>query len=179
MAKPRSRGQYRVRQISLTALGFKDYREYLASDLWANIRRGIVERHARCQVCRKNRSYTGHHVSYTTAVLAGEDLSQLVAVCRGCHYRVEFRDDVKLTNTVEMHGRLADAASKKSRSNKELKNAKQLRYSTKPKCRCCDKQKGNLGRDQICLSCYKRFRDRVHAVAASNDARLAAVIERT
>jgi hypothetical protein len=62
-----------------------DYREYLASRLWRDIRKQVLETaHHECAGCA-DRATEVHHRDYRPRVLSGEDLSPLVALCRACH----------------------------------------------------------------------------------------------
>jgi hypothetical protein len=53
--------------------------------------------------------------------------------------------------------KVSGALPKKNRSTKK-KPPKQL-------CRCCGKQRRDVGRDNICLRCYRVFRHKVHQIA--------------
>lgn len=88
--------QYRVRRKSLEALGFADYREYLASPLWAAIRQRVFKiRGKRCVGCRCAATQV-HHKKYTLCVMSGEDLRQLVPMCGDCHKLIEWDGDRKV-----------------------------------------------------------------------------------
>ena len=85
-------------------------------------------------------------------VMRGEDDSQLVALCGGCHKAAEFDGDKKLTYTTEIAFRL----SKRAIGGRGKR--KSIRRSMWPRCRCCQKQMRKLGRDDICMGCYKSGR---------------------
>lgn len=65
--------KFEARSIHLRSLGFSDYREYLTSDLWAEIRSRILMRdnHACCRC--NGRATQVHHRSYEPSVLRGEN----------------------------------------------------------------------------------------------------------
>lgn len=74
----------------LKELGFFSYRRYMRSNLWRSIRRRKIKQDGPfCAAC----SCIGedvHHRSYSRAVLRGDDLSQLILLCRACHRSIEF-----------------------------------------------------------------------------------------
>lgn len=73
------------RSASLKALGFSSYRSYLASGHWGAIRVRLFEaKGVACIACGGFASEV-HHNSYTEAVMAGSDLSQLWPACHRCH----------------------------------------------------------------------------------------------
>ena len=148
---------YRVRAEALKVLGFDSYADYLASPGWAAIKKLVMERsNGHCEVCGK-RAYTAHHVTYSVPVLTGRDLSQLVAVCRGCHNRTEFEDGKKLLTARGVYESFCKIAGKKKRRKH------------KPVCRCCRKAIKQLGREGICLACYRKHGPKVHQIAADKD----------
>ena len=62
-----------------------EYGKYLASPLWAEIRTRVLERDKHtCQDCGGPANQV-HHLSYSDAVMAGKDDSQLVSLCGDCH----------------------------------------------------------------------------------------------
>lgn len=77
------------REKSLKALGMRDYVDYLASPMWAVIRRRVYARaNGICETkgCGAKASAI-HHWSYTLRVMRGATLKGLNAVCRDCHKR--------------------------------------------------------------------------------------------
>jgi hypothetical protein len=84
--------QYRDRARNLKALGYASYRDYLHSDTWRLIRAKVLARTPICEVCSKNFATQVHHSVYNQAVLKGDDLLPLFAVCGGCHFKAEFRN---------------------------------------------------------------------------------------
>lgn len=140
--------RYARRNRVLAKIGFSGYKEYLASDLWASIKERVFSRDSGlCQVCHQKPAYTVHHVTYSEAVLLGKDISQLMSVCRGCHHHAELKNGRKLLHTSAIAGR--------TRSRTRGKQAK-LRFI--PKCVCCGRNFKRLGRDDICMACYKSGR---------------------
>ncbi len=88
---------YATRNRALSILGLSSYREYLASPRWATIRARVYSRsRGVCEVCRTARASQVHHRSYSTRVLLGHSIKPLVAVCRSCHEKVEFKDGKKI-----------------------------------------------------------------------------------
>lgn len=89
---------YRKRNLRLKQLGFKSYKDYLSSDLWKSIRLQVLERDSyKCFRCC-GRATQVHHRKYTIPVLEGQNLKQLVSICRVCHKWIEFSSSgLKLT----------------------------------------------------------------------------------
>ena len=67
----------------LWALGFKNYKEYLMSDMWQQKREGILGFYPECQKCRKNKSEEVHHLTYEN--IGNEKLHELQVLCKECH----------------------------------------------------------------------------------------------
>ena len=69
----------------LRTLGFRSYRAYLDSPLWASIRERVMAKtEGKCVRCWYTASQV-HHYAYTEENLRGEDLVGLEAICRDCH----------------------------------------------------------------------------------------------
>lgn len=84
---------YESRQFHLLGLGFADYAEYLASDLWAGIRQRVfAEKGRRCVLCREPATQL-HHNRYHECDLSGRVLKHVHPICRECHVSIEFADD--------------------------------------------------------------------------------------
>lgn len=78
---------YAYRNDNLRRLGFKTYRSYLKSDLWASIRERVFERaDRRCERCKRSKKRLQvHHRAYDPATLAGTSLDSLTVTCSHCH----------------------------------------------------------------------------------------------
>lgn len=76
---------------SFRALGFKTYTAYLRSHHWAEVKRRYREsdRPQRC-VCGA-RADDLHHLTY--ARIGSEELTDLIALCRGCHRKTHRKRD--------------------------------------------------------------------------------------
>lgn len=84
---------YTARDRILEKLGFASYRDYLASDLWKQIRGQALARDGgKCSMC-ENRATEVHHTQYRVSVLKGRDLKPLVSLCHRCHFEIEFRSN--------------------------------------------------------------------------------------
>ena len=139
--------RYARRNHVLREMGFPSYRAYQRSELWKTIRRQVIERDkGQCVICNR-RGHSVHHVTYSREVMEGKRLDQLALLCRGCHVHVEFKDGNKLFTTHDVTSRTAKKA-------KRVKKAKKLR----PACVVCGLQKKNVGRDDICMECYRSGR---------------------
>ena len=92
--------QYTRRNEILARMGYPTYAAYLASPLWAKVRRAFfadVERDflggdRPCWSCGAHATQV-HHGRYTKKNLTGESFHHLYAVCRKCHEACEFSDD--------------------------------------------------------------------------------------
>lgn len=68
-----------------------DYKEYLNSDHWKEIRLKALSRAGnRCQLCSSTNSLNVHHNTYKN--VGNENLKDLVVLCRECH--AKFHDKV-------------------------------------------------------------------------------------
>lgn len=76
---------YRERDNNLVAMGFKNYRQYLASGLWRQIRARVQ---GECLRCGRPRTCV-HHASYDIETMKGERIDTLVPACRRCHEQAE------------------------------------------------------------------------------------------
>lgn len=80
---------YGRRDEILREMGYASYREYLASPLWAKIRRRVFGRdEGKCRLCGK-RGEQVHHQSYDARTLKGKILKRLLLLCKACHEAVE------------------------------------------------------------------------------------------
>lgn len=77
-------------QKILHNMGFSNYRDYLQSSLWWNIRTIVLSIHNyQCLLCPL-RATQIHHISYSKKVLTGDDFSKLIPICHSCHESIEF-----------------------------------------------------------------------------------------
>lgn len=72
-------------------MGFKDYKDYLKSELWASIRSKVLAANPNCFSCGRKATQV-HHGKYRKNDLEGRELRSLFAVCGGCHFKAEFRN---------------------------------------------------------------------------------------
>lgn len=84
---------YWPRNEVLQKLGFRNYAEYLRSDLWAEIRRNVfaVKGH-RCELCKEDADEC-HHELYDEDILDGRCLRYIWPICHCCHVSIEFLPD--------------------------------------------------------------------------------------
>ena len=80
---------YHERNVLLSHIGFTDYGEYLASNLWKSIRKKILAARPLCRFC-DNIATCVHHMSYAENILLGKELKGLVPLCHGHHHYLEF-----------------------------------------------------------------------------------------
>lgn len=86
--------RYCARNEDLQCLGYQNYKEYLGSSDWKEIRRTVLELDPLCILCSKQ-SEVVHHIRYTPDVLLGLSNSRLAALCNKCHEKIEIEDDGK------------------------------------------------------------------------------------
>lgn len=88
---------YQSRAWFLKKLGFRSYGDYLASDLWKQVRERVFEIKGReCFLCGKPATQA-HHSRYHEADLVGRKLKYIHPVCGKCHEEIEFRRGKKAT----------------------------------------------------------------------------------
>lgn len=80
----------------LKRMGFPEYRDYLKSGLWKQIRARILARRPNCIRCQDPASQV-HHADYRLEVMRGYADECLHPVCRDCHKLAEFDGDRKRT----------------------------------------------------------------------------------
>lgn len=81
---------YARRDSLLLGMGYKNYSEYLASELWRSIRIRVFAKYGcACKVCTYP-AMCVHHLSYSLSVLLGRSLHKLVPLCYNCHNLIEF-----------------------------------------------------------------------------------------
>lgn len=115
---------YAERNRTLIELGFPSYSHYLGSDVWKEIRRLALKGNCHCG----KQATQLHHRSYAKEVLLGEDLTQLLPICNGCHKRIEFTKDGKKRSFED-----CEAICKEFLA---LPSGEKLRTPTKPKPKC-------------------------------------------
>lgn len=106
--------RYALRDQVLLKMGFASYAAYLQSDLWKSIRSRVLARYRhKCQSCRAAATEV-HHKHYSRAVLRGEHIIGLKAICRACHQYIEF-DCGKKTDVPTANERLQAISVKKKK----------------------------------------------------------------
>jgi len=96
-----------LREKILKRMGFKSYRDYLASDFWREIRERVLKRDGRrCVACQRETRIV-HHRKYDAATLKGETLEWLSAICRDCHDAIEFAPTGQKNTVSRANRRLA------------------------------------------------------------------------
>ena len=90
MRRDKPVAEYKERDRILRGIGFKDYRDYLASSTWAKIRTAKLKRVPACEICH-DMAIQVHHRTYSALNLLGHSNEGLLSVCRSCHWMLEFR----------------------------------------------------------------------------------------
>lgn len=81
---------YGERLRALHILGFNTYYDYLASQLWRDVRACLLrESNNECELCGAEATQV-HHQRYTLDDMVGNRLDNLVTVCADCHRAVEY-----------------------------------------------------------------------------------------
>lgn len=97
---------YQHRNEILARMGFPDYQSYLASDLWAGIRKRVLEGNGRlCCACHGKANQV-HHSVYDERNLSGASLSFMHAICDPCHRKIEFDGRGKIMDMKAVNNRL-------------------------------------------------------------------------
>jgi len=66
-------------------INFIDYKKYLKSDYWKEIKNQVLERDDnRCRLCNSKNDLQVHHRTYNN--LENERLEELTTLCKKCHY---------------------------------------------------------------------------------------------
>jgi len=108
------------REVILARMGYRDYfTEYLDSPLWRKIRSRVLRRAQQLCVRCGDRATEVHHLSYSEAVLKGDDDSQLAAICRSCHEAVERDGDGKRRTEAEKSKAFFDSTARHAREERE------------------------------------------------------------
>jgi hypothetical protein len=84
--------KYDRRARVLQKLGYRSYREYLASDDWKAIRSRVLATAKGCLLCDRPAAVV-HHVKYSEPVLLGLDDARLAPLCHQCHESLEIDAD--------------------------------------------------------------------------------------
>lgn len=88
---------YSDRNKLLLYSGYSNYKEYLNSDLWQDIRRAVFKTKGQtCYLCNGFATQV-HHNRYTYSNLCGKTIKHLVPICDECHNKIEFKDKSKTT----------------------------------------------------------------------------------
>lgn len=88
---------YQSRAWFLKKLGFKSYRDYLASPIWQRVREKVFRVKGRqCALCSREATQI-HHNRYHEADLLGRKLKYIHPICGKCHEQIEFRSGEKAT----------------------------------------------------------------------------------
>ena len=100
---------YINRNDTLKRMGFSSYSDYLASDLWREIKREVLAIWKKCRCCGKDAALV-HHANYQRDVLDGRNKRFLVSICDACHEHIEFEDGKKVS-VKAANGRMMNLAS--------------------------------------------------------------------
>jgi len=93
MGKRKPRRPSMRRDTTLKLLGYATYRDYLEGGIWKDIRERVLAKHERCYACGDDGATHVHHTNYRPAVLSGESLQGLMAICSGCHAWAHFSSE--------------------------------------------------------------------------------------
>lgn len=154
---------YSQRNLTLQQMGFANYAEYLASDLWKSIRaKAFRKKRNLCKLC-SGPGQVLHHLSYSRTVLEGRHNSKLVIMCHKCHKEIEFDENgdkrtvqqVNVAFGLSMRNRNRQLLTYDERNkikSDQLRGAKRkaAKVSQKPRCACGNFRKHNRKKCKVC-----------------------------
>lgn len=128
---------YEERLKVLRMLGFRNYQEYLASDMWSSIRAMVMEKaRGRCRLCRAVATQV-HHGSYSKEVMVGRNLHPLSALCAACHLEIECKPDGSKRCAIEVGQIFGEKFSatrqQKRKEDREARQSSVFNYKPPPK----------------------------------------------
>lgn len=88
--------RYKVRNETLSTLGYSSYKTYLESEDWKQIRERILLKYRQCILCGHMATQI-HHIRYDYATMLGLREHCLAPLCRDCHKGIEFIEGEKAT----------------------------------------------------------------------------------
>lgn len=145
---------YSERNIILQQMGFVNYSDYLASDLWKTIRsKAFSNKSNSCKLCGELAQLL-HHLDYSRKVLEGHDMSRLVPLCHECHKKVEFNENgTKRTmwQAVGMYNTFRKKLKEKAREDKERIEIENERKTLV--CRACGSKLSKRHQNRACRNC--------------------------
>jgi len=75
---------------------YGNYRQYLRSDQWNNVRLTTIQRdHFKCTRCGSSRKLQVHHKTYVNVFFESDHLDDLETLCKYCHELVNHRPILK------------------------------------------------------------------------------------
>lgn len=102
-----------------TGRRYADYREYIESASWSEIRlRRIKLDRFTCQMCGTAKNLVVHHITYDR--LGHEDINDLITLCHDCHEKVHGLDIAKKKKREEVF----EKPRKKKRKRSKCKTKK-------------------------------------------------------
>ena len=79
------------RDFIISDLGYDDYKHYLKSDIWQQIKQQVYDRDSyKCTECRCVENIVAHHKHYSRENLTGKDITDIVTLCKTCHYHKHY-----------------------------------------------------------------------------------------
>lgn len=98
---------YQDRNAILLRMGFKNYSEYLYSEVWEWVRsRAIRMNGGNCYCCARPATCI-HHARYTEENLSGKNLTWLMPLCSACHKHGEtYKDGTKVWELEKVNERI-------------------------------------------------------------------------
>lgn len=84
---------YFQRNSILKHLGFDTYTDYLASDMWKQVKAEAYSTYGnKCFLCL-GKAWVVHHHKYTLKNLNGRSVKSLFPLCHACHEHIEIKPD--------------------------------------------------------------------------------------
>lgn len=99
-----------------------EYNAYLLTPEWFSLRDTVMDRDCHTCQCCGNRAFEVHHRSYSPKVMAGNDLTKLVSLCRVCHHKIHYRENGRRKRPIETDVELLDMMKQFAERNSNAEN---------------------------------------------------------
>lgn len=122
--------RYATRDALLRSFGYRNYKEYLKSDEWREIRSRVFEQYQDC-ICCESKAEVAHHLRYDSSTILGLHIFHLAPLCHDCHRKIEILDDGDKASMAQANTLMFDLARKKDPKQPWLRAFYKSRKETK------------------------------------------------